>query len=131
MTALAIVLAPEPWTTDALCAQTDGDWWYPELGSPARAAKTICRACPVTAECLDYALTHHEAYGIWGGLTERQRRRLRHGRQPDQSPGLCVDCDRPLPPSAPSNRLRCDDCRREHRRRGNNESHRRRWERTA
>ncbi len=120
-----VAIAPEPWTADALCAQTDADLWYPELGSPARAAKMICRACPVTTECLDYALTHHEAYGIWGGLSERQRRRLRHGA-PATARQLCIDCDLPVPPDSGPGRQRCDDCRRSHRRRANNESHRRR-----
>lgn len=42
-----------------------------------RKAKRICAACPVSAECLDFAQRHLEKFGIWGGLTERERARLR------------------------------------------------------
>jgi WhiB family transcriptional regulator, redox-sensing transcriptional regulator len=66
------------WREAALCAQTDPDSFYPERDTgSARDAKRICRACEVRAECLAYALAHDERYGIWGGLSERQRRRLK------------------------------------------------------
>jgi hypothetical protein len=64
--------------------------WYPTATSSddpeVRAAITVCRACPVTAECLEYALAREDAagtrYGIWGGLTADQRARLSRGRPP-------------------------------------------------
>lgn len=67
---------PEPWMLDAVCASADPDLWYPEHGASAEPAKKICDGCPCVTECLTYALLHNEL-GIWGGVTERQRRRMR------------------------------------------------------
>lgn len=67
---------PGEWAAGALCAQTDPEAFFPEKGSPNKSAKRICGRCPVTAECLEYALRHDERFGIWGGLSENQRRRL-------------------------------------------------------
>lgn len=69
--------AHEDWRDDALCAETDPEEFFPEKGGSNRAAKRICARCPVTAECLEYALEHDERYGLWGGLSERERRRIR------------------------------------------------------
>ncbi|MGI8697264.1 MAG: WhiB family transcriptional regulator [Mycobacteriales bacterium] len=65
------------WQERALCAQTDPEAFFPEKGGSTREAKKICTGCEVQAECLDYALAHDERFGIWGGLSERERRRLR------------------------------------------------------
>jgi WhiB family transcriptional regulator, redox-sensing transcriptional regulator len=65
------------WQDRALCAQTDPDSFFPEKGGSTREAKRVCRSCEVRAECLDYALEHDERFGIWGGLSERERRRLK------------------------------------------------------
>ena len=65
------------WQTDALCAQTDPEAFFPEKGGSTRDAKHVCEACPVSGQCLDYAMTNDEKFGIWGGLSERERRRLR------------------------------------------------------
>lgn len=46
-------------------------------GESGRAAKTICAACPVRPQCLQYALDHDERYGIWGGMSERERHKLK------------------------------------------------------
>ena len=67
------------WQERALCAQTDPEAFFPEKGGSTREAKRICSGCDVRAECLDYALAHDERFGIWGGLSERERRRLRRG----------------------------------------------------
>ena len=70
--------AEEPgWQEQALCAQTDPEAFFPEKGGSTREAKRICSGCDVRAECLEYALAHDERFGIWGGLSERERRRLR------------------------------------------------------
>ncbi|MEO5920573.1 MAG: WhiB family transcriptional regulator [Pseudolysinimonas sp.] len=68
------------WQTDALCAQTDPEAFFPEKGGSTRDAKKICTTCEVKAQCLDYALANDERFGIWGGLSERERRRLRRAR---------------------------------------------------
>ncbi|MDO5633868.1 MAG: WhiB family transcriptional regulator [Micrococcus sp.] len=65
------------WQVDALCAQTDPEAFFPEKGGSTRDAKKICSACTVRSECLDYAMANDERFGIWGGLSERERRRLR------------------------------------------------------
>jgi len=65
------------WQADALCAQTDPEAFFPEKGGSTRDAKKVCGACTVRAQCLEYALEHDERFGIWGGLSERERRRLR------------------------------------------------------
>ena len=65
------------WQSDALCAQTDPEAFFPEKGGSTRDAKKVCAACNVRSQCLEYALANDERFGIWGGLSERERRRLR------------------------------------------------------
>ena len=65
------------WQERSLCAQTDPEAFFPEKGGSTREAKRICTGCEVRAECLEYALEHDERFGIWGGLSERERRRLK------------------------------------------------------
>lgn len=79
MTAPLPLPQPEPWTEQALCAQTDPDAFFPEKGGSVREAKRICARCPVQVECLASAIKNGERFGIFGGLTERERRRLLRG----------------------------------------------------
>ena len=65
------------WQERALCAQTDPEAFFPEKGGSTREAKRICAGCEVRSECLEYALQHDERFGIWGGLSERERRKLK------------------------------------------------------
>lgn len=65
------------WQSDALCAQTDPEAFFPEKGGSTRDAKRICTSCDVRGECLEYALNNDERFGIWGGLSERERRKLK------------------------------------------------------
>ncbi|MCB4207968.1 WhiB family transcriptional regulator [Arthrobacter sp. UM1] len=65
------------WQAEALCAQTDPEAFFPEKGGSTRDAKRVCAACAVRDECLEYALENDERFGIWGGLSERERRRVR------------------------------------------------------
>ncbi len=67
----------QDWQEQALCAQTDPEAFFPEKGGSTREAKRICQACGVRDECLEYALEHDERFGIWGGLSERERRKLK------------------------------------------------------
>ena len=71
---------PLAWQSDSLCAQTDPEAFFPEKGGSTRDAKKICTTCEVKAQCLEYALQNDERFGIWGGLSERERRRLRRAR---------------------------------------------------
>jgi len=66
-----------PWADEARCLQAEPDTFFPEKGGSTREAKRICNDCPVKPECLDYALENDERFGIWGGLSERERRRLK------------------------------------------------------
>jgi len=65
------------WHERALCAQTDPEAFFPEKGGSTREAKRVCQSCEVRTECLEYALANDERFGIWGGLSERERRRLK------------------------------------------------------
>ena len=67
----------EAWRLNALCAETDPEAFFPEKGGSTREAKRVCSGCEVRAECLEFALANDERFGIWGGLSERERRRLR------------------------------------------------------
>jgi len=71
------ITGPPAWMTGGLCAQVDPDLWFPEKGGSTREAKALCARCPVHPECLAYALAHDERFGVWGGASERDRRRMR------------------------------------------------------
>ncbi len=71
----------ESWKDEALCAETDPEAFFPEKGGSTREAKRVCVGCAVRMECLEYALENDERFGIWGGLSERERRRLRLQRR--------------------------------------------------
>jgi WhiB family redox-sensing transcriptional regulator len=66
------------WMSEAACATTDPELWFPELDSlwRVREAKNICEKCPVKKECLEYALVNGFKEGIWGGLSPTERNRL-------------------------------------------------------
>lgn len=65
------------WQEQALCAQTGADFFFPEPGSSVREAKLICGMCEMRPACLEYALANDERFGVWGGLSERERLHLR------------------------------------------------------
>jgi WhiB family redox-sensing transcriptional regulator len=83
MSSIALMAAPlnragaDPdWRERALCAQTDPEAFFPEKGGSSREAKKVCRSCEVRPECLEDALRRGERFGVWGGLTEGERRKL-------------------------------------------------------
>ena len=67
------------WRELAACRGADLNLFFPERGETAGPARQVCAACPVRQACLDYAITNRITHGIWGGLTERERRALRSG----------------------------------------------------
>lgn len=80
---LLAVVAVRDWRRQANCAGVDPDLFYPRRGGSKvlqaeqiREAKEVCAGCSVRAQCLTSALEHQEDHGIWGGLSERERRRL-------------------------------------------------------
>lgn len=67
-----------PWRQLAACRGVDPDIFFPssEDEDDAAEAKAICETCPVREPCLEHALLVREKHGVWGGLTERERRRV-------------------------------------------------------
>lgn len=75
------VMAPGPDAVDgAICAQSNPDSWFPEKGQDnvAKTARRLCQGCPVKAWCLMAAIERREVWGVWGGLSERQRAAIIH-----------------------------------------------------
>ncbi|HSG80008.1 MAG TPA: WhiB family transcriptional regulator [Acidimicrobiia bacterium] len=68
------------WQDDANCKGANADLFFPERGASTRTAKSICRECRVRAECLEFAIETGEKFGIWGGMSERERRKVRRER---------------------------------------------------
>jgi len=77
----AITATDIAWQEQALCAQTGADFFFPEPGSSVRDAKRICGLCAIRSECLEYALIHDERFGVWGGLSEKERMQLRRAEE--------------------------------------------------
>jgi len=74
---VALWLRRAAWVDRSACRGVDVNRFFPHRGEPVDTLKAICRGCPVRADCLDYAMVNVERHGIWGGLSERERRRLR------------------------------------------------------
>jgi WhiB family transcriptional regulator, redox-sensing transcriptional regulator len=72
----APILDERPWAVFAACRGADSDLFFPLSKDHEMQAVTICGTCPVLDDCLDYAVEAGERFGVWGGTTERQRRRL-------------------------------------------------------
>lgn len=70
-------LGDEEWMLEATCLDADPEAFFPEKGGSTREAKRICSGCSVATQCLDFALRNDERFGIWGGLSERERRRVK------------------------------------------------------
>ena len=69
------------WVQRAHCVGLDADLFFPDRGEPTRDAKAGCAGCEVREECLDYALSTGQKFGVWGGTSERERRALRRMRR--------------------------------------------------
>ena len=67
----------ESWQMFANCLGVDPDLFFPERGASTKEAKGVCQGCVVREDCLEYALMNDERFGIWGGLSERERRKLK------------------------------------------------------
>lgn len=79
-TAVETDVEVKAWQDYANCLGVDPDLFFPERGASTREAKEVCRGCVVREECLEYALSNGEKFGIWGGMSERERRRIRRQR---------------------------------------------------
>ena len=69
------------WLTHGACRGVDTNVFFPEIGTSDNRAKAICRACPVRIHCLEFALASAEKFGVWGGLSEKTRKKLRAQRR--------------------------------------------------
>lgn len=79
---LDLIPLPGKWVQQALCAETDPEEFFPEKNvGNTRMARAVCARCPVTAECLEDALARNERFGVWGGLSERERREVARQRR--------------------------------------------------
>ena len=65
-----------PWMNDGSCRNHPPEVFFPSDGVGVAVAQSICSACPVRAECLEYALVNRIDHGVWGGASERERRRI-------------------------------------------------------
>jgi WhiB family transcriptional regulator, redox-sensing transcriptional regulator len=75
------------WKEYANCLGVDPDLFFPERGASTREAKEVCKGCVVSDACLEYSLVHGEKFGVWGGLSERERRRIRRARSAARATG--------------------------------------------
>ncbi len=75
-------MADPRWQAQANCLGVDPDLFFPERGASTSEAKAVCAGCSVREDCLEYALANGEKHGVWGGETERGRRRIRRQRKP-------------------------------------------------
>jgi WhiB family transcriptional regulator, redox-sensing transcriptional regulator len=74
------------WKAQGRCVGADPELFFPVRGGPVEPARAMCRMCPVREECLDYALRNSERFGIWGGKSERERRRIRRSMERQRRP---------------------------------------------
>ena len=84
------------WRQHAACDGLDPDLFFPSRGDTfgVREAKAVCALCFVREACLEYALDNGEAWGIWGGKSERERRRMRTSRRADRRAAELATADR-------------------------------------
>jgi WhiB family redox-sensing transcriptional regulator len=68
--------SPTAWMADGNCRNYAPAVFFPSDGVGVDRARAICKGCPVAATCLEYALEHRIEHGVWGGCSERERRRI-------------------------------------------------------
>jgi WhiB family transcriptional regulator, redox-sensing transcriptional regulator len=71
----SVAVPPGPWAASAACRDADTALFFASDELSMAIARRLCRRCPVRAECQAYALAFHDVTGVWGGLTEAERRR--------------------------------------------------------
>ena len=73
------------WMGRGLCTNVPPSTFFPSDGAGVDVARKICAACPVKSECLEHALTHRIDHGVWGGCSERERRRILKRRRAERA----------------------------------------------
>ena len=76
-----VPLTNQTWRQHAACRGVEPDIFYPASDEEAEVAKAVCAVCPVRQPCLEYALSSRERDGVWGGATEKERRRILRQRR--------------------------------------------------
>ena len=71
------------WMEEGNCKDLPPNIFFPSDGAGVEVARRICASCPVRMACLDYALENHIDHGVWGGESERERRRIARRRRLD------------------------------------------------
>lgn len=71
------------WMAEGNCAHREPSTFFPSDGVGVEIAKRICQDCPVISQCLEYAIEHRIDHGVWGGTSERERRRIIRARATD------------------------------------------------
>ena len=69
------------WMAIGNCANENPDIFFPSDGAGVEVAKRVCEGCPSQRSCLEYALRNRIDHGVWGGCSERQRRRMLRARR--------------------------------------------------
>ncbi len=102
------------WMDSAACRGMPLDMFFPETNNGGAAAKQVCRACPVSEECLEYALANNIRHGIWAGLSENDLRKLKSERRLPSGgwPVQCVECGRTFEAGHSAALLCSRDCER-------------------
>lgn len=101
-------LYEQPWMEHANCRGVDADLMFPERGASHKAAKAVCAGCSVRDACLQWALREGFAFGVFGGTSERERRRLRKA-----APKICLHCHGEFYPANRHHRICSNGCRAE------------------
>jgi WhiB family redox-sensing transcriptional regulator len=74
------------WMFHARCRGVSPAEFFPSDGTGVETAQRVCAECPVRAECLEYALLNRIEHGVWGGASERERRRILRRRRDFEAP---------------------------------------------
>ena len=88
-------LSETSWMSHGNCAHRDPAMFFPSDGVGVEIARRACEGCPVQAQCLEYAITERIDHGVWGGASERERRRIIRSRQ-TQKAGISKSADQPV-----------------------------------
>lgn len=80
-----------PWMQDGNCRNHPPETFFPSDGVGVIVAQRICSTCPVAERCLEYALDERIDHGVWGGASERERRRLLKARRRDERTEVGAD----------------------------------------
>jgi WhiB family redox-sensing transcriptional regulator len=106
---LRVLVEGLTWQDFARCAEVDPEIFFPEKGQSVNDPSKICRGCEVRTPCLEYALEKGERYGFWGGMSERERRRILRQREEAQGEPQLGERRPERAPKSPKRRVTVSD----------------------